>query len=353
LSGGHGARDLPALTSIRGIAAWWVVLYHVRSLFAPYAGPEVMAFLAKGYLAVDMFFVLSGFVIHLNYRDRAAPTRSAVFDFLFRRIARVYPLHLLLLLAFAGYGLLRMRAAGELPVWLSFESFAASLLLVQGWGIFDYLAWNVPAWSISAELAAYLVFPALALLLAPRWPTWALFAAIPVLAALVWGMFAAAGHANNIGWRPELFGVPRCIAQFANGMICCELWLRGVGGGSRAAPAGCAAAAILAGFLSGWLPETLALPLFWAAALLAVAWTSPRVLRAPPLVYLGEVSYATYLCHYLAFILFKLSLPDVDAVPLWQTGAFLAAVLAASALLYHGFERPAQRTLLAWWRARA
>ncbi|MBB4632011.1 acyltransferase family protein [Sphingosinicella soli] len=59
--------QLDALTSLRGLAAWWVVLYHTRSVLEPYVSGGVFGFLKNGDLAVDMFFVLSGFVMYLNY----------------------------------------------------------------------------------------------------------------------------------------------------------------------------------------------------------------------------------------------------------------------------------------------
>jgi peptidoglycan/LPS O-acetylase OafA/YrhL len=71
------------------------------------------------------------------------------------------------------------------------------------------------------------------------------------------------------------------------------------------------------------------------------------------LVWLGRISYATYLCHYLALTIFKfLVVEEGRPVPLPLLGLYLLAVLAASALLYHGFERPAQKHLLGWWKGR-
>ena len=62
--------ELNPLTSVRGLFAWMVVLYHLRLACAGWLEPGVVAVLAKGYLAVDFFFLLSGFVIWLNYGER-------------------------------------------------------------------------------------------------------------------------------------------------------------------------------------------------------------------------------------------------------------------------------------------
>ena len=94
--------NLPALTGARGIAAWFVVLYHIRLSAGAQLPPEMIAFFSKGYLAVDFFFMLSGFVIYLNYAERLASHRISAGEFLFRRFARIYPLHLLILLGHAS-----------------------------------------------------------------------------------------------------------------------------------------------------------------------------------------------------------------------------------------------------------
>ena len=82
--------ELLPLTALRGIAAWWVVLFHLRLFLVPYLPAGAMAVLARGNLAVDLFFLLSGFVIHLNYAERVTPDAASVGDFLFRRFARIY-----------------------------------------------------------------------------------------------------------------------------------------------------------------------------------------------------------------------------------------------------------------------
>jgi peptidoglycan/LPS O-acetylase OafA/YrhL len=83
--------ELRTLTSLRGIAAWFVVLYHIRLSIAGLA-PGAVAFFAKGYLAVDFFFLLSGFVIWLSWGDRLRKERwRAVPGFLHKRLARIWP----------------------------------------------------------------------------------------------------------------------------------------------------------------------------------------------------------------------------------------------------------------------
>src|SRR3546814_12632267 len=100
--------ELRALTSVRGLAAWMVVLYHIRLSIAglPEAWVDVFA---KGYLAVDFFFLLSGFVIWLTYGERLRERDASVVAFWQRRIARIYPLHLFMLVSEIGRASCRER----------------------------------------------------------------------------------------------------------------------------------------------------------------------------------------------------------------------------------------------------
>ncbi|MDV3455610.1 acyltransferase [Sphingomonas sp. HF-S4] len=337
--------ELRALTSVRGIAAWLVVLYHIRLSIAGLPA-SAEAVLAKGYLAVDFFFLLSGFVIWLSWAERVRG--GAVAEFLRRRIARIWPLHLAML----GFGLLLallLLATGRPAPQFPLAELPLHIGLLQNWGFTDALAWNDPAWSISCELGAYLLFPLL--VLAVDWrrvPTPAILAAITALLALLHMVFALQGAATLGDQIPRL-GLIRCILEFACGTAVCALWLRW-----QARPRIPALVAMLAGatLLGGWamgLPETLAVPAAFAALLCALALTAGRPgnpLEGRVLHYLGEVSYATYLGHFLLWYAFKLALVrDADAVGPALIALYLALVLASSAALYHWIERPAQRRI--------
>ena len=338
--------ELRALTSVRGIAAWLVVLFHLRRSIDGLPAPA-MDFLSKGYLAVDFFFLLSGFVIWMSYADRIrAQGFAAVPEFLKRRIARIWPLHLFmlgiavalaLLLTFTG------RDTGHFP----FAELPLHVVLLQNWGFTSDLHWNDPAWSISCELGAYLVFPILALAIDwRRVPTPAILAAITALLVLLHTLFAANG-ATSLGQAIPKLGLLRCILEFAAGTAICALWIRWRDHWVEPASLSFTVAAILlAAWITGILPETLTVPAAFAAALLALALTASRrgnPLEGRTLYYLGEISYATYLGHYLLWFAFKLALVDSPKIGWALVALYLALVLAFSAALYHGVERPAQR----------
>ena len=154
-------RMLPTLTGVRGFAALAVLFYHIRGGMAGYLPGAVIDGFAHGYLAVDLFFVLSGFVLWWNYGPAfvAEGTRAAP-RFLARRIARIFPLHLAILAAMALFALALLASGRDPGPHYGFAALPAHALLVQNWGFTADLRWNDPAWSISTEWAAYLLLAA-------------------------------------------------------------------------------------------------------------------------------------------------------------------------------------------------
>ncbi|RYD54251.1 MAG: acyltransferase [Sphingomonadales bacterium] len=336
--------ELRALTSVRGIAAWLVVLFHIRTSIEGL--PELgLTFLSKGYLAVDFFFLLSGFVIWMSYAPRIREGGLAVVpQFLKRRVARIWPLHLFML----GAGIvlaLAMLATGREAEHFPFAELPLHIFLLQNWGFTNTLAWNDPAWSISCELGAYLVFPLLAFAIDwRRVPTPAILAAVAALLTLLHAVFALRG-ATSLGQEIPQLGLIRCILEFACGTAIGALWLRWRETWKLPAILSATLAASLATTtIAGLLPETLAVPAAFAAALLALALMRGSPLEGRAIHYLGEISYATYLGHYLLWFAFKLALvDDAHAVSLPLIALYLGMVLIASIALYHMVERPAQR----------
>ena len=336
--------ELRALTGMRGIAAWFVVLYHIRLSIAGLPPPLLDVF-AKGYLAVDFFFLLSGFVIWLSWGERLrSGGLSAVSGFLWRRIARIWPLHLFMLGCAVALALLLASVGRHDPAVYPFAELPLHLLLLQNWGFTDHLAWNDPSWSISTEWAAYLLFPLLAFGMDwRRVPSWAVIAAIAASLVLLHALMA---DAPTLGTDIAIFGLRRCLIEFAVGSALCALWLRWRDAPTLPSLAMLAVAVSMLAARTAGAPETLTIPAAFAALLLILALTSGR--RGNPLEfqaihYLGEISYATYLGHFLLFVLFKLAfVDDAHAIPPILIALYLTLVLGSSVALYHLVERPAQ-----------
>lgn len=158
---------IAALTGIRAIAAWWVVFGHFQEHLAalfPFC-KHLVLITHRGYLGVDLFFCLSGFVLAHNYLQKFRVVRPREYgQFLWLRLARMYPVHLftllLLMLGVLAAGLLNYKL--NMPGRLTGIDFVRNLFLVHAWGFAPDVSWNGPAWSISAEWFAYLLLPFIA-----------------------------------------------------------------------------------------------------------------------------------------------------------------------------------------------
>lgn len=343
---------IPALTAIRGLAAWWVVIYHFREALPAGTPAWLQGVLAHGYLAVDLFFILSGFVLSLNYGHQFAAGLRGSLRFYGLRLARIYPLHLVVLLLFLSVPLaiLLFSSQGQAEGYDA-GYYLLSLALVQNWGFAEPLRWNVPAWSISTEFFAYLFFPLLAWA-ATRWLR-GLAAALATIALLLLALgvlFAQFGE-GSLGGAIERLGLPRCLLEFAIGIALHRAWLARRGRPRWETEAASLLAVLcFAGAALGLAPDYVLLPAGCCALIHALlddrallAWA----LRGRLLQWLGLVSYSTYLVHYLvkAWVKFLLINP---ALPGWlPLPAYVAATLLASWILFHLVELPGQR----WGRA--
>ncbi len=342
-------QELTALTSLRGIAAWWVVLFHIIPIMIGIVPLPALRVVARGYLAVDLFFLLSGFVIAMTYAERFETARAGTWlRFLGLRLGRIYPLHFAVLMLFLVNPLAVLLFSREGIPGPNYAPgyFVQSLFLVQNWGFSTREAWNIPAWSISTEWGAYLLFPLLVLLLRParRPQPIARPAVKPLLVALAAGTRLLGG--GGLGANITGFGLARCVLEFAIGMclyaIHADLPRRSPAVSDRMAGAG-------VGLLLLWLvvpmPDWLVAPPAFALLILGLADPAGRLARlisVRPLAALGTVSYSTYMIHYFIkdWTKFLLVRPGVPAIlPLV---VYVLAVLGASFLLYRWIEAPAR-----------
>ena len=339
------SQDIRALTSIRGIAAWWIVLFHFREYLPVLDNASTGYVIGRGYLAVDLFFELSGFVIALNYGKFFRNfSMTEWFRFLGRRLARIYPLHILMLLVF----LLNPLAIAFLASRPAFDRydpgyFVLSIFLMQNWGFTDFLAWNIPAWSISTEWMAYLLFPAIC------WIT-IRFARSQghsfLLAGLLMVVMAtgfAAFH-DTLGGAVPRTGVFRCVIEFWVGVCLYYAWsARGVRKEYESYIA--MALAVLCCVLYGLFnpPDFTIAPLIFFCLIYALVDQRSffsKVMSNRALEFVGLISYSTYMAHYfirewVKLLLVRDGIPIVVAVL-----AYIACTAAASVILYRCVEVP-------------
>lgn len=354
-------RYIRSHASLRGIAALLVVMYHLQ-FGAPHrlAIETATPFFERSYLMVDLFFILSGFVISLTSgADRRRPfTIAETRRFYAARIARIYPLHLFCLcfIVILTLGVAQLRhwhhpaMPGAAIDGAGARSLVAEFFLVQAW-IPRAPHWNIPSWSISAEMVAYALFP-LILLLRSRLPRAA--AAIMLVLPLVFfaAVLARSGSLDIIAGLAPL----RCLSGFSLGMLLYD-WRGATTRWPAALIAGCqfvAVAAIVA-VLATRCPDPVVIPFF--ALLVIATWQDRGPLAAllchRALLRLGELSYSVYLTHvaliaiiapiwYLAIAHVTVP-PDLGRIALIV--ACLAAILVASQWTYAKVEKTGRKRL--------
>ena len=151
--------DIKPLTGLRFFAAFWLLLY----FFWGRLGLDDAFFpniIKMGYMGVDLFFILSGFVLAHVYGPQFEKEKYSYGSFVWARLARVYPLHLICLLAMIGVWAIGVKiGANFAPKAFDVSQLPFHIALLQAWGTVKSDGWNFPSWSISAEWFAYFTFP--------------------------------------------------------------------------------------------------------------------------------------------------------------------------------------------------
>ena len=373
-------KAIKALAGARAFPPLMIILYHF-SEGHHYSGLQWFdRIAARGYLWVEFFFALSGFILTYAYGSRLAELwrLRGYGAFLRARLIRLYPLHLFMLLVMLALvlGLRALAASGgyvsiyDQP-WhqdVSAKGFILSLLLVQAWNTMDGLTWNGLSWFVSAEFALCLVFPAL--LLAARGAAWRGFALIGAGVAGLLALLFTSKHGFDITFHN---GVLRGLADFTIGIGMGVLyrdlkprdrlpeWVHSI---LQLAVLGLL---VLAVFSTGWSHTVY--DIFTVLPLLALVFVLSfdrgvvaRALQTPLPQTLGEWSYAIYLGQTTWLqgmrIIEQRFYPAPDAAVLgtrfstlmwWLEPAALVLVCTLwGGLLAELVEIPAARTLKTW-----
>lgn len=346
--------QLKGLTALRGWAALWVALHHaILSLNGAKAlQGTVWADVAdKGWLGVDMFFILSGFIIaHSNGKSFSRLSMPVVKKFLFKRFARVFPAHLFVMALF-GLVVGAAMATGSFtdPQGIyTWESFMGQLFLLNGLGLGEPRGWNVPTWSIGSEFLAYFAFPLLALAGAKYFRS-------PHLCALLGlGLFfltLTLALVLNNGQKFMLdfqYTSVRVLSEFIGGMLLYRFY-RHLGPKLRAWPLiGLGIAGLIGhifviapalGAFYDWVGLLSFYPLILGAALLGPAKTSG------PWEFLGKISYGLYLIHSLVIMGLN-QVPFFGDNPYFSLSVFLSLSVLGGTCVYIWVEGPCQKYLL-------
>jgi peptidoglycan/LPS O-acetylase OafA/YrhL len=299
------------LDSWRGIAALLVALFHLNLYSVVYS----LDFVRNAYLFVDFFFVLSGFVITHSYADRLGTTEG-LRSFAIRRFARLWPLHVVVLLAFIAMegakAVLASRGASfYLPPFTganALDTIPLNLIFAQSFGLVNNLTWNPPSWSVCAEFWTYLVF-AFVVFASSKWLGRVRFAAIGLIVALLAASFLILVLFAKRGMDATYdLGFVRCLYGFLVGHLTYRLFRIVSTSGFRPGLLEWAVLMTIVAYVSlvGHGSLSFLAPLVFAVAVFAFAFESGPVshlMSNKANDWLGRISYSIYM--WQAFIIFN------------------------------------------------
>lgn len=364
MSSGSARPRLEGLTSLRFLAALQVVLFHLKVERIVSGGPWwYQNFAGIGYIGVNFFFVLSGFILVYTYAaNDVSPGR-----FWKARFARIYPAYVLSLVVTAPFFFSALRHL-SLPFFAWSERHLAfavllTLCLLQAWIPQGALSWNPVCWSLSVEAFFYFLFPPLL----RRFRTFsggmllfgiAIFSLISLVISVTYVLVHPDGIAKlnstevTLLWKNVLSFNPLLrLPEFIVGMLTGLLFLRRKNNpafGSICVLAGIAVIAVIT-VLAAAIPNPLISAGFLSPAFAAIIFgvaQQPRwaqVLAFRPLVLVGEASYSLYLLH--SFVMTK----AFEATPYLpheiRVALCVAAAIGASLVSHEFVEEPARRWL--------
>lgn len=302
----------------------------------------------SGYLGVDLFFLLSGFILSYSYSARFKTISLRDYSqFLWNRLARIYPVHLFTLFGMLGL-LFLAHSGGRLnsPGMFTSGDFVKNLFLVNAWSYPIHLSWNGPAWTISCEWAAYLAFPFLAffgiLSVRPKTQKWLL----PIWFGVFSGICFLGGGRSSIGLARIVFGfIAGCwLFSLFQSKVFSErqhgIWL---------------ALSIFGVFIISFFSHKVDMPAFsvvplLAAILLIVGYgtsSASKLLTLTPMLFLGYISYSLYMVHMPCILILRKLLPAAKSPesPVYGAlilGTYILIPLLTAVLTYYLIEKPAR-----------
>ncbi|NTX29573.1 acyltransferase [Burkholderia pyrrocinia] len=350
-----GNERLHELDSLRALAAIGVIAWHYTNHFHASPFPGLMApFYGHGMLLVDFFFVLSGFVLARTYwNEKRSPNFSSN---LRDRVARLYPLHFVMLCLVAIMQWVLVQHLDSSPFVYAFNDkreFALNLLLLNRTGLERGFSFNAPSWSISAEFVVNFAFLAV---ISTRRKVSSVLVGIGFVVAL------AAMFRNGLISSATFFGIDNDIFRATFG-FCIGVALFRINDVfdkvSVPRPAydllAVASTACFLYYCAGSRFSSamdLAITLVCFPTLIVGAMRGAvvnKVLKLPPLVFLGTISYSIYLVHFPMQLAAHITgIASGHELPYNSRSFFVAffiATIALSWLTYRTIELPGKNLM--------
>lgn len=353
---GQPVSRLTLIDGLRGCAAIAVLFYHYMHFamigtdheryfeyldYQPARAAFAMLY-DWGFYAVQLFWMISGFVFAAVYFDRKASTR----EFVVNRFARLYPLHFLTLLVVAALQFVAITRVGHTLLYNNYDwsNFFLQLVFASDWLVGSGQSFNGPIWSVSVEVVVYALF-------------WVGRGSLRGFGAMGWlGVIALCLLGNLLS---EISRIPNCAFYFFIGSALFRLhgWFEGRAGLWRSGT--CVILAVVGWFAleqeSGFAREVVAIPAWSGAALLALAAAernAPNGLRRAS-GWLGDCTYGIYLWHVPMQLALMLAIlphgnPAEFTAQGWVLVVWLGSVIAVARLSFLWFERPMRERLRRW-----
>jgi peptidoglycan/LPS O-acetylase OafA/YrhL len=363
-----GDPPIKSFEGLRGIAALAVAIYHFNGFLRP--DTIVDSF----YLLVDLFFILSGFVIYRAY-DKQLSSWPELAKFVIRRIGRLYPLHIFAACFFVsvtcgsrmlktimlhiGLGAVLGAPGAAAITFPDLPEIMTNLFLLQGIGPLAKFEINGPSWSISTEFYSYLIL-ALGVFLLKARARLIIFAIIALsgLALSVYGSLyvdhcVQAGHCLD---SHLTYAFPRCIGGFLLGVFAerlATLIERVPERGISVAQVAAASMAIIVMWQSTNIPGLAfaVTPLFVVVVLTLSCDRGPlaRMLQAPVCQSLGQISYSVYLLHAPLVFVGHITLKPISiAAKICILLGYIVIVVLIARQTYRFIEAPARDATRRW-----
>lgn len=311
-----------ALDALRGIAAIAVAIFHYVGGF-------------KGYLAVDFFLVLSGFILSHSYLYR----ETTFVSFVSHRLARLYPLHIFTLFTFA---LVAWAVYEPFPIYKdgNFFTFFQHLTLTQNIGLSpSEITWNYPSWSISVEFWVNVIF-VFFITKSTKNATLLIFSIL--------GFAVIYGNTGHLDIHSENYyyvlnsGMVRGLASFFLGILSYRLFLHyrddpKIQNYSNLLEA----LAIVGGLVSILAKGEILAPFFFFVIVTVFSFELGYISSAlKRLQYIGTISYSIYLNQLTVIMVINTILSEVEMKKMWILFPFLLILMVYSHFTYKYIEKP-------------
>jgi peptidoglycan/LPS O-acetylase OafA/YrhL len=360
-------KKLDNITSLRGIAAIFIVIHHFATYLIPGINQFTSAFtpfISKNYIWVDFFFILSGFILAYVYSSKfqVRVEKKDYLKYISSRFARIYPLHLFMLIAFlflesAEYIHFQVTSvAGDsqhqyLPFTgtESIPTFIINFFLLQTFINGTY--WNQPAWSISAEWVVYMFIP----LLVPviyrfKWP-----GKITLFLLSFSVLYILQRQSGSLDLTPTLSFI-RCISEAIIGIALYDIYKSNLW--SNILSENNATSLIFSvSFLTLFLEisHLITIAIFTLLILSAAYNRNDSFLSNKFLIFLGTISYSIYMTHWFIQVLLQKSSKLIvgydlfDNISLSMSPVVLLVcillVIVTSIITYHTIENPFRKRI--------